>query len=84
MKTYTIYARSRDYPDCFVLRAFDVSAASNLMNNSSEKCLPNGAIPTDEVKMASSLSEIRALVPSECVRASRQPEDDPVIVETWF
>lgn len=70
MKIYTIYARPHDYPDCFVLRAFEISA--------------NSIIATDEVKMASSLSEIRALIPPECVCMGRQSEDDSVIVETWL
>lgn len=41
--------------------------------------------PTDQIKVADTLREIRAeLMPLGLHRLERQPEDDPHILETWL
>ncbi|MGL5922209.1 hypothetical protein [Chroococcidiopsis sp.] len=71
MKTYTIYAHPRDYPNHFVMRVFKIK--------------PNVApIPTGAVAIAPTLEEIRMSIPIECVRIERDERDDPVIIETWI
>ena len=40
--------------------------------------------PTTLVAVADSLEEIRAAKPPQMVIMQRQPNDDPVIVETWI
>ena len=40
--------------------------------------------PTTLVAIADSFEEIRAAKPPEMVVMQRQPNDDPVIIETWI
>ena len=40
--------------------------------------------PTNMVAVAESLEEIREAKPADMVIMQRQPQDDPVIVETWI
>lgn len=40
--------------------------------------------PTTLVAIADSFEEIRAAKPPEMVIMQRQPNDDPVIIETWI
>ena len=40
--------------------------------------------PTNMVAIAESLEEIREAKPPEMIIMERQPNDDPVIVETWI
>lgn len=40
--------------------------------------------PTNIVAIAESLEEIRETKPADMVIMQRQPQDDPVIVETWI
>lgn len=40
--------------------------------------------PTNTVAVAESLQEIRKAKPADMVIMQRQPQDDPVIVETWI
>jgi len=40
--------------------------------------------PTNIVAVAESLEEIREAKPPEMIIMERQPNDDPVIVETWI
>jgi endonuclease V-like protein UPF0215 family len=40
--------------------------------------------PTNLVAIAESLEEIRETKPPEMVIMQRQPNDDPVIIETWI
>ena len=40
--------------------------------------------PTNIVAIAESLDEIRKTKPADMVIMQRQPQDDPVIVETWI
>lgn len=40
--------------------------------------------PTNIVAIAENLEEIRETKPADMVIMQRQPQDDPVIVETWI
>jgi len=40
--------------------------------------------PTNMVAIAESLEKIREAKPAEMIIMQRQPQDDPVIVETWI
>lgn len=71
MKTYTIYDHPLDYPNHFVMRVFEVSSDGSVT-------------PTSSLATSTSLTEIRALIPPECVCIARHPGDDLVIVETWI
>jgi endonuclease V-like protein UPF0215 family len=41
-------------------------------------------IPTELIAKADTLEEIRKAIPAEMVNLGREPEDDPVIIETWI
>lgn len=40
--------------------------------------------PTSEILIGDTLEEIRKMLPLGLTRFDRNPEDDPVIVETWI
>lgn len=65
-----VYKNPRDYPDFYVARIWD--GARNL--------------PTDKLIMRETLQEIREDIKAIgfTIRLTRQPGDDPVIVETWI
>jgi hypothetical protein len=70
LEMYVIYYRPKDHPTLYVLRKWNISNV--------------GASPDDEFAMGETLDEIRSLVPHYCVRLERDPNDDPVIVESWI
>ena len=70
LRMFTIFDRPTDYPRHFVVRAFTIAVG--------------GPVPNDRVQLADSLDEARALIPEGLACMTRSPEDDPVIVETWF
>jgi len=57
-------------PDCFVARKHLVLAGRTE--------------PTAALRAAWTLDEVRAMLPSGLVCVTRNEEDDPRIVETWF
>lgn len=65
---WTIYRHPRDYPDKYVAR---------------KTVVPPGT-PTNDMFIAGSLDEARALLPRGLHRMPRSAEDDPVIVEVWL
>ncbi|MHC1766127.1 MAG: hypothetical protein AB9869_17805 [Verrucomicrobiia bacterium] len=69
---WTIYDHPRDYPNCFVCRKHVIT--------------PDGQPrPTDEHIVAPDLESLREQMRSRglcCI--SRDPGDDPAIVETWI
>jgi len=71
LSMWVIYANPRDFPGKHVVRRH-VSRADGTY----------GA--TDEFEVADTLDETREFVPGWAIRLDRQPEDDPVIVETWI
>lgn len=67
---WTIYYSPRDYPGLFVLRGHDILAGRTQ--------------PRSECFTATTLDEIRDRLPPYSVQLSRDPHDDPVIVEIWI
>jgi hypothetical protein len=68
---WAVYASPRDYPGQFVARKFLITRAL-------------GPAVTDDMFVAESLDEVRALLPTGLYCLPRQKHDDPVIVETWL
>jgi hypothetical protein len=67
---WTIYYRPSDYPDSWVLRGHEI--------------LQRRTQPHEVCFVAATLEEIRAKVPPGNLRIDREPEDHPVIHETWI
>lgn len=68
---FIVYDHPADFPNEFVCR----------------RCYPAaGAVVFDPELFArgNTLDKVRARIPAGAVRLERSPEDDPVIVETWF
>jgi hypothetical protein len=67
---WTIYDHPRDYPDAFVARRW--------------VAIRGTVIPTNDMFVANSLNELRALLPPGLVLFPRFDGDDPNIVEVWM
>ena len=67
---WTIYNRPRDYPAHYVVRMWTASDGGVIMGKVAALC--------------GSLDEARAQIPPDAIYLGRQPDDDPVIVETWI
>lgn len=68
---YVVYDHPADYPDCFVVRAWEIR---------------RGAIeplPGRVVGVGDTLELARAHVPGGLANIGRQPHDDKTIVEVW-
>ena len=72
MPIWTVYARPKDYPDLFVARRFDI------VHGELQAC------PSDDVVTASSLQELREMLPMGLTRLPRHADDEPQIVEVWI
>lgn len=68
---WTVYAGPLDYPDHFVARKFLVGCH-------------NQAIATNDMFVADTIEEVRALLPPGLTRMARTPSDDVRIVESWL
>lgn len=66
--TYTVYAHPRDHPEGYSMTQWEITRT--------------GAVAVATV-YASTLERARFLVPPGLVCLARNPDDDPVIVETW-
>jgi hypothetical protein len=66
---FVVYRHPKDYPDKFVVRRWDIFHGK--------------AIPTQWVRTAESLEQIREEIPPGLARILRDPTDDPSIVECW-
>jgi hypothetical protein len=66
---WTIYRYPRDYPDKYVARRCEVTT---------------DITHTNDMFVADSLDEVRALLPAGLHRIERDLQDDPVIVEVWI
>ena len=71
LSMWTVYRRPRDYPDRWVARRFEIGARSD-------------PLPTNDMFVANSLPELRALLPSGLACIPRSPGDDFVVVESWI
>jgi hypothetical protein len=72
LQVFTIYHRPADLPQCnYVVRAYVIRSG--------------GPHPGDIVGVADTLNAARALIPLTAdVCFPRQPDDDPVVVESWM
>jgi len=70
MELFTIYDKPTDEPDKFVLRRWTIVGSK--------------PTPDAEYQTADSLEDIRKLLPPGLSCMSRNPTDDPKIVETWI
>jgi hypothetical protein len=68
LSIWTVYAHPRDYPDHFVARRFVLATAT----------------PTSDVLIASTLDDLRAMLPPGFYRMPRMPGDDVNIIEVWI
>jgi hypothetical protein len=66
---WTVYHNPSDYPGKYVARKFTVT---------------KDVTATRDMFVADTIEEIRALLPQGLYHLTRQPDDDPVIIETWF
>lgn len=67
---WTIYDHPHDRPDCFVARRWFA--------------LDGEVLQTSDVFAASTLDEVRAMMPPGFVRFPRHGLDDPSIIEVWL
>lgn len=71
MESWTIYARPADFPDVpFVVRNWIIT--------------PGAMVPGGAVAFCDSLEQARHVIPEGLTRFERNPDDDPVIVESWL
>lgn len=68
LQTYTVYQHPADNPDGYSMTQWSVTA--------------DGPVAVATVHV-STLERARYLIPPGLVRLERDPNDDPVIVETW-
>lgn len=69
LSIWTVYKRPLDHPDKYVARRWLATPQPT---------------PTDDKLLADDLDALRKKLPPGLIRMSRQPEDDPVIVESWI
>jgi hypothetical protein len=67
---WTVYDHPSDFPDRFIARLWLVSRT--------------GTVMTEETVSAATLEELRDRLPPGLYRLDRDPNDDPVVVETWL
>jgi ribosomal protein L37E len=70
LEMWTVYDHPKDQPDSFVARKWCVDGQTML--------------GTSDMFVASTLGELRALLPPGLHRLPRNEGDDPTIVETWL
>jgi hypothetical protein len=66
---FVIYDSPKDHPGKFVVRMWRIGLQMG---------------PTDTMAVFDTLEQARAFIPLGLFCMTRSPEDDPVIVETWF
>jgi hypothetical protein len=76
---WTIYDHPSDYPNGFIARKWIY--APGMAPDDNGEAQPT---PTAEVLTASSLAELRALLPLGLICFPRKADDDPAIVESWL
>ena len=70
---YVIYDHPSDYPEWWVTRCYTVPTAFGA-----------DPVPTGAPLLSPTLAVARHQVPEGRLRVLRQPEDDRVIVESWW
>ncbi len=71
IRTYVIYDHPKDYPQHFVVRAWEVV------------CGVPVPIPSFDCLLANSLEEARSRLPEGLINIGREACDDPRIREVW-
>jgi len=74
LSMWTVCARPADYPEHFTARR-------------SEILREGGVQPTEDLMLAPTLGELRAMLQAHdpnLTRLGRMPADEPVIVEVWL
>lgn len=71
LSIWTITANPTDYPGQHVARRHVIMPAAE-------------AGPTDDLRIANNLDQVRAQLPAGLVNLGREPTEDPVIVESWI
>ena len=70
VRTYTIYQHPADFPTVpYVVRGWHTTKM--------------GTVASGEVAFADTLEQARGYIPEGMYNLDRDPDDDPVIVETW-
>ena len=69
LSMWVIYDHPKDFPDGFIARRHEATRT--------------GPHPTDDIKTAASLLR-RELASQGLTRLTRDPDDDPKIVEVWL
>lgn len=67
---WTIYERPLDYPNGYVVRAYE--------------CSRGEPVPWKTALFARTLESARAMLPAGLYRIGRSVDDDPKIVESWL
>lgn len=81
---WVIYYGAKNHPPGkWVVRAQDVTGDTSVLIRRASEVEP-GVRPHETFFECDSLEEARAKVPEGLYRMERHPQDDPVIVETWF
>jgi hypothetical protein len=70
LEMWVVYDHPRDMPDCFVARKWLIYGGRTE--------------PTNALRAAGTLDEVRAMLPAGLVCLTRNEEDEPQIVETWL
>jgi hypothetical protein len=68
---WSVYKRPKDYPDFFVARRWEIRHGGDI-------------VMTDNIIIAENLRSLRGLLPLGLTRLTREPDDDPCIVEVWL
>lgn len=71
LRGYTVFANPADYPGRYVVRGWRLVGTSILQD-------------PGPLAVRHTLEEARAALPPGLQRCSRDPNDDPVIVEVWM
>jgi hypothetical protein len=72
LSMWTVYYRPRDNPDKWVARRFEIGGG-----------WPD-PLPTNDMFVADTLEELRALLPPGLTCIPRNPGDHPVVIESWL
>lgn len=66
---------TKDFPGLYVVRIHEIEIGPGYTGYTR---------PTDQFHTAPSLEEIRKFIPAGMTKVFRDPQDDPVIIESWI
>lgn len=70
LEIWTVYDRPKDYPDGFIARMYLI--------------YPGFSVASPSTVTGATLAQVRAALPPGLYCMPRNPNDDPVIVESWI